>query len=346
MAEAVLVDPSQFVTDIPDDEVPGAQRVTLDSLVTRQHTLPVTHIPLEGDAEPPDEDALTPEQQAAIREAALPPGTVPASAVPEPPLAEPPLFAPEVAVLQQRLALLEAELMGMRSGRGAEPTPVAPLPAPAPTADEIVDRVANRLAPMFERVENMDAGTPTYQQERARAFARAIHEAVAEDIMGYEGVQQRFRSEAERIADARVQAAMAQERQNREQATTAASVLTQATQIARDAGYDVYEPSDPRHANSRESITYWALASALSQPGRSVAQEAQAALAIMGPKAPVVPPAAPAPVRPQPMGRQANVPAVATPTATPAAEEEYTPVTLNQIIQAGMRQQRIGTPRG
>lgn len=288
--------------------------------LTRQAFSGLEDLPID---EPELEPAASP---TAVGEEPLPPP----SAVPLP-LTAP---TPDVAAMQTRLALMEAELMALR-----QPPPAAvPPPVPLVIGDAVVDRITERFQQNFAAISEQRAeeSDTDFERRRARSFAETIVAAVYEDLLPTEAVQSRFQPTAERVARAVADTTFRTHTDTQTLQQQQETLVSQAVAAARQAGYDVHLPTSPDHQRSPESRLFWGAATQIDPqlPGdRQIAE----VLALMPAKqpSPAPPPSAP---RPQPMARQGSGP---TPGLTPSAEE-YAPMSMHGMLQQHARVSRIG----
>jgi hypothetical protein len=243
------------------------------------------------------------------------------------------------AATQARLALLEAELAVLR----AAPAPTTPVtPATPLTVDETVyARIADRFQANFASMaeQAVDESDQQFEQRRARGFAETIVAAVYEDLLPTEAVQARFQPTVERVAQQVAQQTVRNDRETTTLQQQQDSMISQAVQAARQAGYDVHPPLSPTHAKSQESVLFWNWAAQQVDPQLPIDQQITKTLALMPQKAPVVPAAPAAPPRPQPMGRQG-----AGPTPAPAGQgQEYGGMTMAGMLQQHQQVRRVGT---
>lgn len=326
-ATAVL-DPTQFVTEIPDDAAPGAHSLNdmVQSATFTADDLPVEHIPLE---EVPNDDALTPAEQAELAAAQLPDSATrvePQTPVPVQPSAE--LLA--LQAMNGQIARLEAELQALRS---APQQPQTPTPQPTVARDALLDELAQRHERAFTAIEAASAEDPEFAKVRAREYAQSIYDSVVA-ILGADAAQERIQAVADRVATTRVQEGLQHDRAAQTQQTEADRVFQAAVAQARTAGYDVHHFNAPEHRASKESRQFWALANTVYEPGMTPEQEITATLALMPEKAPQTSAPTPTP-RPQPMGRGATPMGVGATTTTP--DTPYQPVSMNGAM-AGLKQ--------
>ncbi len=314
--------------DIAVEDAPAGSRLDQAIAATRSgwsglDDLPVDEPDLETDDAPGAPEAVPLAEEL---------GRAPAAPDPSAP------GAPDLTGLYQELALLRSELQASRAA--PVPTPRLAAPAPVVPPEDAITKSSKRFRETFGTIEGMEAGTEEYEDARARAFAQTIVQSVVEDILPGDAVQAHIRGEAERIATQKVQEFYAQQEQSRQLEASSAQVVELAVKAARDAGYDVHPPGSAAHAQSRDSVTFWALGQSLSQPGRTAEVEIHETLKWMPPKAAAVPGAGARPTRPQPMGRQGTgAPGVAP---GPAAGEPYQAQTLQSILGAQQHIQRIG----
>ena len=293
---------------------------------------------------PVDEPGL-PGQETEVAPIEEPPPPVTATPLPIDPAAAgtPPVQgqpSPDVAAMQARMALYEAELAALR-----QPAPQAQASAATPQAvaigDDIVNRITDRFQHNFASIQEQRAeeSDTDFERRRARSFAETIVAAVYEDLLPTEAVQARFQPTVERVAMTVAQNTVRNHSEAQVLQGQQDTLVSQAVAAAQAAGYDVHLPTDSRHFTSRESRLFWGAATQVDPnlPGQD--QIAQT-LALMPTKQPVTPTPTPtpAPARPQPMARQGGGP---TPVAG-AQTQEYEPMTMGGMLSHHRQVSRIG----
>ena len=262
----------------------------------------------------------------------------------------PPAAPDTSAAMQQRLAVLEAELAVLRSGGYQSPPPMPPpadsRPALSPGIDEgIYSRVADRFRQNFQAIQEQRAeeSDVDFENRRARSFAETIVAAVYEDLLPSEAVQARFRPTAEQVAHTVAQRAIQQHGEAQTVQQQQDTLVSQAVAAARTAGYDVHLPGTGGHLASKESRLFWGAASQIDPqlPGQEQIRQVLELMPEKQAAAPPVTPTPPAPARPQPMGRQGAGP---VPTAA-GQTQEYQPLTMGGMLSHHEEVRRVGGGR-